>query len=186
MNGKNETRHMRFAPDVDVTKATVDNRLLKGWDSKIQNGPSVISRLIGTLSFRPRVQGRSWDTFQLAEPNSNCGQDRWRFPIVVNLKLEDPSRRIVWAAAGDIGSFDLATMGQQSPSGPPQSKRENSNKRCGESGYSIAAVIEKDKKAIGADAGLHLENAREFGKAFFGLLLGLLALLVGYTCLKRS
>jgi len=177
---KNETGHMRFAPDVDVTKPTIHNRLLKGRNSKIHDGPSVIPGLIGTLSWHPLVQGRSWNILQLAEPNSNRSQDRWRFPIIVNLKLEDPSRRIKWSAARDIGPFDLATMAQQPPSGPPQSKREDSNKCCSNGGHSIAALIEKHEKTIGTNARLHLKKAREFRKAF----LGLLALLVGYACLK--
>ena len=56
MKDKNETGHMRFAPDVDVTKPTIHNRLLKGRNSKIHDGPSVIPGLIGTLSWHPLDQ----------------------------------------------------------------------------------------------------------------------------------
>src|SRR5262249_35389596 len=177
---KNETGHMRIAPDVDVTKPTIHNRLLKGRNSKIHDGPSVISGLIGALSCRPRIQGRSWNTLQLAEPNANRSQDRWRFPIIVNLKLENPSRRIMRSAPGHIGPFDFATVGQQPPSGPPQSEREDSNKCCSDSGCGITTFIEKHEKTIGADTRLRLEKASEFGQAIFGLFLGLLALPIGY------
>src|SRR5262249_16677286 len=157
-------------------KPTIHNGLLKGWNSKIPNEPSVIPGLIGALRWYPLVQGRLWNALQLAELNANCSQDCWRFPVIVNLKLEDPSRKIMRSAAGDIGSFDFATVLQQPPSDPPQGKREDSNNCCSDSGHGIAAVIEKHEKTIGADTRLHLEKAPEFGKAFRGLL----ALLIGY------
>ena len=128
----------------------------------------------------------SWQRTAIAEEQSIPKNGCWSFPIVLHGQNElSPIIKTAGTATGNIGPFDFAAMFKQSIGRPPQSECENSNECSSNRSYSIATVIQENKKTIGPSARLKNEEARDFGKTFFGLLFGLLALFIGYAGLKR-
>ena len=173
MNYQNETRHMRVVPDVSVAEPTIHDGLSKGWNGKIRNGAAMVSRLVSVGSYsHPTIDWGRGDIIKLTKPNPDLDQDRRRFPIIINLQLENSPILVALASTRNVSPLDFATMFQLAAIDCPDRCSEQRDGPRRESGDGRGDRVKKFSDLP------EREQRHVIGGAFFvACMLGLLTIL---------